>query len=156
MTSPSGPIAQSVEQMAFNHWVPGSSPGRITTYLKKRHLDWCLFCFNACITEFHQQTTRKAVLRTIALVLRKFAVGNINCSARSPCLPISAPPVNLTPVTVRVTSMKCAFRRDSREMEFKVTFVDSVLQSGKVKTSRMCGFTLHARSEQCTSSVKRT
>ena len=25
-----GPIAQSVEQMAFNHWVPGSSPGRIT------------------------------------------------------------------------------------------------------------------------------
>lgn len=26
-----GPIAQSVEQMAFNHWVPGSSPGRITT-----------------------------------------------------------------------------------------------------------------------------
>ena len=26
----SGPIAQSVEQMAFNHWVPGSSPGRIT------------------------------------------------------------------------------------------------------------------------------
>ena len=29
---PSGPIAQSVEQMAFNHWVPGSSPGRITSF----------------------------------------------------------------------------------------------------------------------------
>jgi hypothetical protein len=25
-----GPIAQSVEQMAFNHWVEGSSPSRIT------------------------------------------------------------------------------------------------------------------------------
>ena len=27
-----GPIAQSVEQMAFNHWVEGSSPSRITIY----------------------------------------------------------------------------------------------------------------------------
>ncbi len=27
---PRGPIAQSVEQMAFNHWVEGSSPSRIT------------------------------------------------------------------------------------------------------------------------------
>ena len=25
-----GPIAQSVEQVAFNHWVAGSSPARIT------------------------------------------------------------------------------------------------------------------------------
>ena len=27
-----GPIAQSVEQMAFNHWVEGSSPSRITIF----------------------------------------------------------------------------------------------------------------------------
>src|SRR5512139_888994 len=31
---PSGPIAQSVEQMAFNHWVEGSSPSRITNHLQ--------------------------------------------------------------------------------------------------------------------------
>ena len=30
-----GPIAQSVEQMAFNHWVEGSSPSRITIIFNK-------------------------------------------------------------------------------------------------------------------------
>ena len=29
---PCGPIAQSVEQVAFNHWVAGSSPARITNF----------------------------------------------------------------------------------------------------------------------------
>lgn len=40
MLTQSGPIAQSVEQMAFNHWVEGSSPSRITIILKsgKRNL----------------------------------------------------------------------------------------------------------------------
>ena len=38
-----GPIAQSVEQMAFNHWVPGSSPGRITIFSIKGIFDRCLF-----------------------------------------------------------------------------------------------------------------
>jgi uncharacterized protein (TIGR03067 family) len=30
-----GPIAQSVEQLAFNQWVAGSSPARLTTFLKR-------------------------------------------------------------------------------------------------------------------------
>ena len=30
----SGPIAQSVEQLAFNQWVAGSSPARLTTFAK--------------------------------------------------------------------------------------------------------------------------
>ena len=30
-----GPIAQSVEQLAFNQWVAGSSPARLTTFLKQ-------------------------------------------------------------------------------------------------------------------------
>lgn len=34
--SKSGPIAQSVEQMAFNHWVEGSSPSRITIYFNEK------------------------------------------------------------------------------------------------------------------------
>ena len=32
----SGPIAQSVEQLAFNQWVAGSSPARLTTRLRKK------------------------------------------------------------------------------------------------------------------------
>jgi hypothetical protein len=28
-----GPIAQSVEQLAFNQWVAGSSPARLTIFL---------------------------------------------------------------------------------------------------------------------------
>src|SRR6185295_18874117 len=35
---PRGPIAQSVEQMAFNHWVEGSSPSRITISLETGRL----------------------------------------------------------------------------------------------------------------------
>ena len=31
----SGPIAQSVEQLAFNQWVAGSSPARLTTTIKR-------------------------------------------------------------------------------------------------------------------------
>ena len=30
-SSVDGPIAQSVEQLAFNQWVAGSSPARLTT-----------------------------------------------------------------------------------------------------------------------------
>ena len=33
----SGPIAQLVEQLAFNQWVAGSSPAGLTTFLTKKH-----------------------------------------------------------------------------------------------------------------------
>ena len=41
-----GPIAQLVEQLAFNQWVAGSSPARLTTFpeetRKKRAVTSCL------------------------------------------------------------------------------------------------------------------
>jgi hypothetical protein len=43
----SGPIAQLVEQMAFNHWVAGSSPARITIiYKEKANRLRFAFCFS--------------------------------------------------------------------------------------------------------------
>ena len=39
------PVAQLVEQMTVNHWVPGSSPGRGAKYQKK---DQELVLFFAC------------------------------------------------------------------------------------------------------------
>ena len=33
-----GPIAQLVEQLAFNQWVAGSSPARLTTTIKTRQV----------------------------------------------------------------------------------------------------------------------
>jgi hypothetical protein len=35
----SGPIAQSVEQLAFNQWVAGSSPARLTTFFKINYFE---------------------------------------------------------------------------------------------------------------------
>src|ERR1043166_9477515 len=32
-----GPIAQLVEQLAFNQWVAGSSPARLTIFTKQKH-----------------------------------------------------------------------------------------------------------------------
>ncbi len=39
----SGPIAQSVEQMAFNHWVEGSSPSRITIFIEEKRRNFAAF-----------------------------------------------------------------------------------------------------------------
>ena len=46
-----GPIAQLVEQMAFNHWVAGSSPARLTIYFNSLGRRWespfsilCAYC----------------------------------------------------------------------------------------------------------------
>jgi hypothetical protein len=36
-----GPIAQSVEQLAFNQWVAGSSPARLTTRINKLGQRFC-------------------------------------------------------------------------------------------------------------------
>ena len=38
-----GPIAQSVEQLAFNQWVPGSRPGRITNVYRVSDSEAVLF-----------------------------------------------------------------------------------------------------------------
>ena len=38
LTEICGPIAQSVEQLAFNQWVAGSSPARLTTALSKNRV----------------------------------------------------------------------------------------------------------------------
>jgi hypothetical protein len=37
-----GPIAQSVEQLAFNQWVAGSSPARLTTRINRLGQRFCI------------------------------------------------------------------------------------------------------------------
>ena len=47
-----GPIAQSVEQLAFNQWVAGSSPARLTTNKETAGAEASRFLFSRQVNLF--------------------------------------------------------------------------------------------------------
>ena len=67
---PRGPIAQSVEQVAFNHWVAGSSPARITNFF---NLQIAKQAFRACFFIHYKHNAANCLTDKYSKILFRLA-----------------------------------------------------------------------------------